>query len=57
MLKEYCCPMSILFKALKTCAFILLKRILLINDIDSDNKFQIFISSIACHALLNRQTT
>ena len=41
--------MSILFKALKTCVFILFIRVLSRNDIDSDNGFKILVSSIGGH--------
>ena len=47
--KDIVVSMSILFKALKICVLILFKRVLSITDIDSDNGFKIFVSSIGGH--------
>ena len=47
--KDIIVSISILFKALKTCVFILFKRVLSIDDINFDNGFNIVVTSIGGH--------
>jgi hypothetical protein len=47
--KDIVVSMSILFKTLQFCIFILFKQILSINDIDSDHGFKILVSSVGGH--------